>query len=236
MKLPSEKEIKVNEYISFKVFGKKTAMYLHGIPIEELDEVLLDLIDAIKGTEVRIEIFLNLFILVDKLDYLREDIFFTLIDLMEETDILRENYSDLLNIIDKLQEDFQYELFIKIIDAIKGTEVVKENIFDLLNVLDKSQEIFQYKSFISIIDAINGTEVLNTNYSLIDTKLKNLLKMLYSSKLGIEETRDAFIRIIDVIKETKLVKDNFLELLNVRDSFDYETPRYILINALKGGK
>lgn len=227
---------KINEHISFIIKGNNTHMYLYGTPIEELDEVLLDFIDVIKQNEVSIKLFLNLLIFVDNLDYLREDLFFTLIDLMEETDIMRENYSDLLKIIDKLQEDSQCELYMRIFNVIKGTEVMEEIIPDLLNLLDNAQANFHYKSFISIINMMIRNEILNTNYSFIDTKLKNLLKMLYSSKLGINKIKDAFFGLIDVIKGTKLIKDNFLELLNIFDSFDYETPRDILINALQGGK
>lgn len=229
-------DFRVNERISFKIKESSMYMYLYGTPIEELDEVSLDFIDAIKQSEVSVDIILDLLILIDKLDYLREDLFFTLIDWMDKTDIIRKNYSDLLNIIDKLHEDFQYELWIRIFDAIKGTEVLKENIPDLFNLLDKSQSNFYYKSSLSIINAIIENEILLPNYSLIDSKLKDLLKMLYSSKLGINEIKDAFYRIIDVIKRTKLIKDNFLELLNVFDSFDYETPRNILVNALQGGE
>lgn len=108
------------------------------------------------------------------------------------------------------------------------------------------KELSQSDFFMTLMKIDNSDEAMTVYNSLLNKTLRDLLQTFYKSTLKLEDLLDVYKRIVSTMQGTRLIKENFLELLNMFYYLGFEHPKghetyiieeyNILINALKGGE
>ncbi|KKN45543.1 hypothetical protein LCGC14_0681960 [marine sediment metagenome] len=173
-------------------------------------QVYKELVFEIKSVEKLNESFPELLLGFDRLTELSKFRAFSIIVRNQKSGILKEKFTDLLILLIRKFEHFQFERYSLLIDEVEENERLENLFIELLKGIDKMKNLHPFLAISKLIDMVRGTKIIDMYFPEIKKKFTELITRV--GKLPDDLKLRAFLRLIDVVNNPKLMNLKYVEL------------------------